>query len=194
MNIELPDKLKFERNLMDRELLDRQLAQLPLYAYFYIDPKQLEFSQRIRYICKAECPMYGKTWACPPAVGSVEQCREKCLSYSSCLLVGTVTEIEDISNLEKTLATRPEHEQLTNEIRQLLRDQGIEPYILSTEACAVCESCAYLEGKPCRMPERMHPCLESHGINIIPTLESVGLEFQYGENIITWYSLLFYNA
>ena len=178
---------------MDRELLDRQLAQLPLYVYFYIDPKQLAFSDRIRYICQAECPMYGKTWACPPAVGSVEQCREKCLGYQSCLLVGTVTETDDISNMEKTLATRPEHEQLTNEIRQLLRDQGVEPYILSTEACAVCESCAYLEGKPCRMPERMHPCLESHGINLIPTLEENGLEFQYGENIITWYSLLFFN-
>ena len=178
---------------MDRELLDRQLAQLPLYVYFYIDPKQLAFSDRIRYICQAECPMYGKTWACPPAVGSVEQCREKCLGYQSCLLVGTVTETDDISNMEKTLATRPEHEQLTNQIRQLLRDQGVEPYILSTEACAVCESCAYLEGKPCRMPERMHPCLESHGINLIPTLEENGLEFQYGENIITWYSLLFFN-
>ena len=177
---------------MDRELLDRQLAQLPLYVYFYIDPKQFSFSDRIRYICQAECPMYGKTWACPPAVGSVEQCREKCLGYQSCLLVGTVTETDDISNMEKTLATRPEHEQLTNQIRQLLRDQGVEPYILSTEACAVCESCAYLEGKPCRMPEKMHPCVESHGINVIPVLEQCGIEFQYGENVVTWVSLLFY--
>ena len=50
-----------------------------------------------------------------------------------------------------------------------------------------------LDGKPCRHPDRMHPCVESHGINLIPTLEENGLEFQYGGNIITWYSLLFYN-
>jgi predicted metal-binding protein len=84
-------------------------------------------------------------------------------------------------------------EQLTNEIRQLFRQQGVEPYILSTEACAVCDHCAYLDGQPCRHPDRMHPCLESHGINIIPTLEEQGLDFQYGGNIITWYSLLFFN-
>ena len=178
---------------MDYEKLEEQLSQLPLYVYFFIDPKGLEFSQRIRWICEHECPMYGKTWACPPGVGSVEECKAKCLGYSKCLMVGTVTEAEDISDMEKTLKTRPEHEKLTNEIRQLFRQQGVEPYILSTEACAVCERCAIQDGEPCRKPERMHPCLESHGINLIPTLEEVGLEFQYGGDVITWYSLLFFN-
>ena len=179
--------------MIDREKLEAQLAELPLYIYTYIDPKQLEFSERIRYICSAECPMYGKTWACPPAVGEVRECQNRCLGYNSCLMVGTITETDDITDIEQTLRTRPEHEALTNQIRQLFRQQGIEPYILSTEACAVCDRCAYLDGKPCRYPDRMHPCLESHGINIIPTLEEQGLDFQYGGNMITWYSLLFFN-
>ncbi len=179
--------------MIDREKLEAQLAELPLYIYTYIDPKQLEFSERIRYICSAECPMYGKTWACPPAVGEVRECQNRCLGYNSCLMVGTITETDDITDIEQTLRTRPEHEALTNQIRQLFRQQGVEPYILSTEACAVCDRCAYLDGKPCRYPDRMHPCLESHGINIIPTLEEQGLDFQYGGNMITWYSLLFFN-
>lgn len=178
---------------MDRELLEQQLAQLPLYAYFYIDPKSLEFSERIRYICKTECPMYGKTWACPPAVGEVSECQAKCLGYENCLLIGTITETQDISNLEATLATRHDHEKLTNQVRDLMREQGVNPYILSTEACAVCERCAFLDGLPCRMPGKMHPCVESHGINLIPTLEENGLPFQYGDNMVTWYSLLFFN-
>ena len=179
--------------MIDRAKLEEQLAELPLYVYLYIDPQQLEFSPRIRYICQAECPMYGKTWACPPAVGEVAECKGRCLGYNSCLMVGTITETDDIANIEQTLLTRPEHEALTNQIRELFRQQGVEPYILSTEACAVCDRCAYLDGQPCRCPDRMHPCLESHGINIIPTLEENGLEFQYGGNIITWYSLLFFN-
>lgn len=179
--------------MIDKEKLEAQLAELPLYIYTYIDPKQLEFSERIRYICSAECPMYGKTWACPPAVGEVSECQNRCLGYNSCLLVGTITETDDITDIEQTLRTRPEHEALTNQIRHLFRQQGVEPYILSTEACAVCDRCAYLDGTPCRYPDRMHPCLESHGINIIPTLEEQGLDFQYGGNMITWYSLLFFN-
>ena len=178
---------------MDREQLEKQLAELPVYAYAFIDPKTLDFSERIRYICKAECPMYGKTWACPPAVGEVDECKAKCLKYNSCLLVGTITEVVGEPSMEQSLATRPEHEKLTNQVRDLLREQGAEPYVLSTEACAACERCAYLDGLPCRLPGRMHPCLESHGINLIPTLEENGLDFIFGLDVITWYSLLFFN-
>ena len=177
---------------MNKELLEQQLAELPLYAYFYIRPAQLEFSDRIRWICEHECPRYGKSYACPPAVGSVEACREKCLSYSECLVISTITETEDIADVEAALATRFDHEALTNDIADKMRALGAEPYILSTDSCALCDTCALCEGKPCRFPEHMHPCVESHGINVIPTLEENGLSFQYGENIITWYSLLFF--
>lgn len=178
--------------MIDKEKLEASLSELPLYTYFYTDPNSLEFSPRIRYICEQECPMYGKTWACPPAVGTVEQCRERCLQYKNCLVIGSLTEVDDAFDLEETLKTRPEHEALTAQVRDLFREQGVEPYILSTEACAVCEQCAVLEGKPCRHPERMHPCVESHGINMIPILEENGYDFLLSPDLITWYSLLFY--
>ena len=178
---------------MDREILEGALSELPLYVYFYTDPQGLELSERIRWICQNECPRYGKTWACPPGVGSVEACKAKCLGYRNCLVVGTITESEDIANIDATLATRFEHEAVTNQVRDLLRQQGVEPYILSTDSCALCEHCTYPQGKPCRHTDVMHPCIESHGINIIPTLEENGLDFQYGGDIITWYSMLFFN-
>jgi predicted metal-binding protein len=177
---------------MNKERIEDLLSQLPLYGYFWIDPKDLEFSSRIRWICENECPMYGKSWACPPGVGEVAHCESKCKKYQNCLMVSTITEVSDISNIDETLATRPEHEALTNQVRDLLRQQGIDPYILSTEACAECDRCSYLDGQPCRFPDRMHPCVESHGINLLAVLEELGLSFQYGENVVTWFSLLFY--
>ena len=177
--------------MIDIQKLEARLAELPLYAYFFVDPQTLEFSDRIRWICEHECPMYGKTWACPPGVGSVESCRAKCLGYESCLMIATVTEVADLADLAETLDTRSCHESITNEVREIFREMGLEPYILSTEACAVCDRCAWLDGQPCRYPERMHPCLESHGINLMPTLEGLGLDFQYGGNVVTWYSMLF---
>ena len=178
--------------MMNLELLESQLSELPLYGYFFIDPKKLEFSDRIRWICEHECPMYNRTWACPPAVGAVEACRKKCLGYEHCLMIATVTEVNDIADINETLATRPEHEKITNQVRDLMREQGIRPYILSTEACTVCQRCAWLDGLPCRLPGKMHPCVESHGINLIPMLEQNGIQFQFGSNVVTWVSLLFY--
>ena len=177
---------------MNRELLEAQLSELPLYIYDFIDPKELEFSDRIRWICQNECAMYGKSWACPPGVGSVESCKAKCLSYKNCLLVSSIVEVADIADMEETLATRPGHEALTEQVAQLLRDQGEKPYILSTEACSICQRCAILDGQPCRFPEKMHPCVESHGINVVPVLEKLGLDFQFGCNVVTWISLLLF--
>ena len=174
------------------ESIEARLSELPLYCYHLFSPKELEFNRRIRWICENECPMYGKTWACPPGVGEVSQCQSRCMGYQNCLLIATMAEVNDISDLEETLSTRPGHEAITNQVGALMEELGAKPYILSTEACAVCERCAYLDGAPCRYPERMHPCVESHGINLIPVLEENGIEFQFGGNVVTWVSLLFY--
>ena len=177
---------------MDKAALEERLAELPLYSYGFFDPRELEFTDRVRWVCEHECPMYGTTWACPPAVGAVEECRKKCLNYPECLMIASVTEVSDISNIDETLATRPAHEKLTNRVRDEMLELGLKPFILSTEACTICSRCAYLDGLPCRMPGAMHPCVESQGINVIPLLEKFGLEFQYGENVVTWVSLLFF--
>ena len=178
--------------MLNRELLEAQMAELPLYAYSYLDPSEILFSDRIRWICENECPMYGKSWACPPGVGTVGQCRSRCRGYENCLMISTITEVNDIADMEETLATRPDHEAVTEQVLEIMRELGAKPYVLSTEACTLCEECAILEGKPCRLPEKMHPCVESHGINVVPMLESRGLEFQFGANVVTWISLLFY--
>ncbi len=178
--------------MLSREILENQLAEFPLFAYGFLDPKTLEFTQRVRHICQSECPMYGKSWACPPAVGSVEECEKRCLAYEQCLMIATITEVADIADVQAALATRADHEAITNQIADLLRQQGVNPYTLSTEACAECERCAYLDGQPCRFPQRMHPCVESHGINVVPAMEQLGIPFISGENMVTWVSLLLF--
>ena len=87
--------------MLNKEILEAALAELPLYTYQFITPDDLEFTDRVRWICQHECPMYGKTWACPPGVGSVAECEGKCRSYVNCLMISTVTEVNDISTLAK---------------------------------------------------------------------------------------------
>lgn len=178
---------------MDYALLEQRLADLPLYSYFFISPDKLEFSQRVRWICQHECTQYGQSWACPPGVGTVEACRAHCLSFQRCLVISTITEVADITDIAQTLATRDDHEEITNQVADILRELGAEPFVLSTESCAICPRCAILDNQPCRFPEKMHPCVESQGINVIPVLEENGLEFQYGENVVTWISMLFFH-
>ena len=162
---------------LNRELIEQQLSALPLAQYGWIETAELEFSERIRRVCEQECPMYGKTWACPPAVGTVEECRARCLSYPHALYL-------------TTLATRAPHEAVTREALAILKPHVKDVMALSTEACAICEHCAY-PSAPCRHPELMFPCVESHGIIVTALAEKEGIDF-YGGNLVTWFSLLLF--
>ncbi len=176
---------------MDRERLEARLAELPLFQFEFIDPRELTFAARIRYVCEHECRRYGTSWACPPAVGSVEACQARCLAFPHALMMTSVTEVADISDIEETLATRGPHEELTRQVRQLLEECGAaETYVLSTDSCAHCAQCAY-PGGPCRHPDRMYPCVESHGIVVTDIAEKYGIDFLSG-NLVVWFSLLFY--
>ena len=175
---------------MNCEHLEQQLAELPLYGYFFLKTGELTFTDRVRWICQHECQMYGKTWACPPAVGTVESCRSKCLAYPNVLLICTVTEVDDISDISATLATREEHEAVTRQVEAMVRAEGQEIYTLSTEACAICQHCAYPDA-PCRHPDKMFPCVESQGILVTDLAEKHGLDFMNG-NIVVWFSLILF--
>lgn len=176
---------------MNRELLEQQLSELPIAQYEFFETEELEFAQRIRTICQTECPRYGKSWACPPAVGTVEECKERCLSYPHGLLVVSLAEVSSISHIVECLATRAPHEAMTRQVIDLMEAQGLEVYGLSTESCAICDKCTYPDA-PCRHREQMLPCLESHGIVATALADQHGIDYLYGPQVVTWFSVLLY--
>ena len=76
------------------------------------------------------------------------------------------------------------------DFRAELRAQGLETYVLSTEACTRCAHCTYPDA-PCRHPDEMYPCTESHAIIVTDIAERYGIEFITG-NVVTWFSILFF--
>ena len=153
--------------------------------------EELTFTERVRRICETECPMYNKSWACSPAVGTVDECRARCLAYPSVLVISTIAEVHDIASIDETLGTRAPHEALTHEVLALVKQAcGGDAMALSTESCAICEKCAWPDA-PCRFPEKMFPCVESNGILVTALADRLDMNFFNG-NLVTWYSLIFY--
>ena len=91
---------------MDRNRLEEGMRELPIVQYEFFDTAELTFSPRVRLVCETDCARWGTSWACPPAVGTVEECRERCLRYPRALLITTMNEVADIADLEETLPTR----------------------------------------------------------------------------------------
>lgn len=178
--------------MTDKKVISERLAALPIYQYEFIKTTDLIFEPRVRQICSGECPMYGTSWSCPPGVGTPEQCRERCLAFSEALLITTVAEVGDISNMSETLSTRVEHERITAEVQRFFTETGSKTFVLSGEACRLCGRCAY-PGGPCRHPQSMHPCIESHCILVTELAERLGIEFLSSPTMVTWFSLIFFD-
>ena len=174
-----------------RRRLEEEMARLPIVQYEFFSTDTLTFSPRVRHICETECPQYNTTWACPPAVGTVEACRARCLAYPNALLLVTMAEVEDAANLSCTLPTRAAHEEVTRQVCGVFCAAGVPHMALSTESCAICPQCAW-PGAPCRHPDRMFPCVESHGILVTELAERFGLDFLAGANLVSWFSLILY--
>ena len=179
-----------EMTIMKFEIIEDYITQFPIYQYALLDTRELEFTDKVRTICKKECSRYGSSWSCPPAVGSIEKCRETCLKYPKVLLFSSIAEVVDYSDMECTLKSKQEHENITRKIEKFLRLNAVSCYTLSTDSCSACEKCSYPK-KSCVHPEIMHPCIESHGIVLTNTIEQHHMDYFLGENMVIWFSLIF---
>ena len=48
-----------EREAAMRDRIEARLAELPVMQYAFIEIRDLEFEDRVRYICETECSQYG---------------------------------------------------------------------------------------------------------------------------------------
>lgn len=177
---------------MNYDKIEDLIAEFPLYQYAILPTENVTFSERVRTICTSECERYGKSWSCPPAVGSVGACKEKCNSYGQVLVFSTVAEAVEAYDFASRLATKKEHEQITCQIEAAMKKQGYHVLTLSSDSCAICDSCAY-PSESCRHVDQMHPCIESYGIVVTPLLEELQFDYYLSENIILWFSMIFFS-
>ena len=123
----------------------------------------------------------------------MEHCMEVCREYPYALLFSSVADVPDYSDMKALLATKAEHEEITRQIEQFLKDDAWKCYTLSTDSCSICDKCSYPK-RACLHPEQMHPCIESHGILLTKSIEENHMDYFMGEQMVLWFSLIFLKA
>ncbi len=177
---------------MSMEVIQEKLLEYPILETAVLPVEEVSFSERVRKVCEMECPRYGSSWSCPPAVGTVPECEKACRRFDRCFIFSSIAEVNDITNMSETLPTRMAHEEITRAVRDLFKEEFGEVLVLSTESCDLCEKCSYPNG-PCRQKDKMFPCVESYGILVTELAEKGGMSFANGANVVTWFSVIFYN-
>ncbi|QSX09061.1 DUF2284 domain-containing protein [Alkalibacter rhizosphaerae] len=179
--------------MLGREDIEKKIAAFPILEYAFFDPNEINFYPNVRKICEMECPQYGGSWSCPPAVGSLEECKARCLSYDNAFIFSTVSEVTDMMDMEEMLAAQKEHIQIVRRIHEVVFDNRKDLLILTAESCRVCDTCTYPDN-PCLYPDRMYPCIESQTILVTEICENNHLSFLNGHNVVTWFCLILWNG
>lgn len=126
------------------------LKEIGIYDYGFISTNDIPFEEEIRKICQDNaCRMYGKTWACPPAVGTVEECRLRCVYYKKGMVFNAVYDLEDSFDYEGMMYGHSKFKELSDRLYELTKPQMQEFSLLSNEGCKRCKKCTY-PYKPCR--------------------------------------------
>jgi len=159
------------------------MAELPASA--------LTFSPALLDYCKTNaCGNYNKSWTCPPACGSIEEQKQKILSYDKLLVFTTKHNLEDSFDHSGMLKGREFHALVTEEIKKNLP----ETLVYGAGRCSGClnndnnYSCFYPE--PCPFPEKRTGSIEAAGIDVTELSKAAGINYFNGVNTVTFFTIV----
>jgi predicted metal-binding protein len=148
----------------------------------------------VRAMCASDkCKMYGRSWSCPPACGSLEGLAQRLSRCSQGILVQSTTVMED----EFDLAAIRQGEELHKRRFDTLARQAKQLYPhclpLAAGTCTRCKKCTYPD-RPCRYPDRLYPSMEACGLLVSRVCEASGLHYYYGPKTMTYTACILLSA
>ena len=173
--------------------LREKLANAGAYEYGIVNPREVEFSEEIRKLCEEnKCRRYGTTWACPPAIGTIDECRERALKYNTMIVFSGKFDLEDSYDFEGMMSAMKGFKEIAGRLADEVRPVIDNYLILSNEGCGTCEKCTYPDN-PCRFPDKVHGSIEGYGIAVSKLAVQTGIRYNNGANTVTYFGALLYN-
>ena len=172
--------------MLDMEKLGKLAEDFGFTAWGELDMSTLEFKPEVRDMCEANtCGQWNRTWACPPACGSLEEMREKVKGYHRGILVQTVGQMEDSFDIETMMETAANHKKNFDALWDELRTEWPGLRAMGTGGCSRCAKCAYPD-EPCRFPDKLCPSMEGAGLVVNEVCTANGLKYNHGKDTICY--------
>ena len=155
-----------------------------------LEMSSLVFRQDVRDMCSADkCRSYGRSWSCPPAVGSLERSAEIASKYHRGIIVQTTGQMRREIDYHTIFKVNDQHVRnfaaLSRQVRTLF--PGCLP--MGAGACSICRQCTYPD-RPCRQPDKLIISMEAYGLLVNDVCKASGLEYNYGDKTVTFTSCI----
>ena len=173
-------------------LTAQEAQEIGLWEYGLLPTEKILFSEEVRALCRDNvCGRYGTSWACPPAVGTVEECRARCLAYPNILVFSAKYDLEDSFDFEGMQAGMRAFKTVCTRLDETAQKHLSRFMLLSNESCGRCEKCTYPDA-PCRFPDQLYPAIEGHGILVNLLAARAGIRYINGPDTVTYFGGLFF--
>ena len=158
-----------------------------------LSPRELRFHSEVRKICEGNsCRNYGASWACPPAVGTLEDCRARVERYGNMLLFTKKYAMESSFDFEAMGEGLQDFKKAVDRLHELVAPRLPDHLLLSNEGCGRCRKCTYPDA-PCRFPDRNFSSMEASGLLVNQVCSDNGVPYNYGKGKMAYTSCLLYN-
>ena len=152
--------------------------------------ESLRAMPEVREMCASDrCRRFGKSWSCPPACGSLEECQTRMQGYTGGVLVQTTAELEDEFDFESMAKAQEEHKKRFFTLARQTRLLSPDCLPLTAGSCSICRSCTYPD-RPCRFPSKMLSSMEAYGLLVSEVCAASGLPYYYGPGTLTYSSCI----
>lgn len=165
------------------------LAEAAGFEHFApLNPATIRLKQEVRDMCAANtCGRYGKCWSCPPACGTLDDCRAQVSRCTGGILVQSVGNVEDSFDFDAMAEIEAAHKQRFARMHDALRENGGEVLALGAGCCTQCSVCTCPDS-PCRFPEKRVSSMEAFGILVLEVCRENGLPYYYGSDKMAYTS------
>lgn len=179
---------------MLKKWVDRALA-LGATGAVWVPTQAVEIREEFRKLCEQNaCRNYDTNWMCPPAVGSMDACKQRLERYEEGLVVQRICQLQDWMDIEGMEQGAALHQALLDALRQEMEQEG-EVLALSSGGCKRCETCAYLQDRqPCRQPQRAMSSLEAYGMDVTRLIEQAGLPYGWSSNTVYYTGMVLFRS
>lgn len=169
------------------------LEKAGVYQSGIVDTDRIRLLTEVRKMCEVNtCRQYGRSWACPPALGTLEECRERIRKFDKMIVFSVKYDLEDSFDYEGMKAGMVHFKEVCRKINMEVRQEIKEFMILSNEGCDLCETCTYPDA-PCRFPEQAHGSLEGYGVLVSELAGQAGIRYINGANTVTYFGGILYH-
>lgn len=174
------------------ETIYRNARRVGISEIAPLEISELEFDDWVRDFCENGCRNHNKTWACPPATGSLEECRERCNQFNRMLLFDRCYKLSGSYDSLGIQNAMTDFRRTVDRFDELISPILSRSLFLGNEGCDRCAECTWPDA-PCRYPGMLHHTIEGYGFNIAKMARKAGLHYNGGQNTVTFFGALLYD-